>query len=269
METVSKFTDQKYLKSDQYKDSSNLDARVAMHQRFSTNPYGWMNWVFDRLLKLPEDAKILELGSGPGYLWKENSSRIPVGWRITVSDLSPGMLDTTWRNLVVSERAFQFKEIDAQSIPFEDETFDAVIANHMLYHVPDRARAIAEIKRVLKPGGRLIATTVGENHMQEMMDWYRQVHISKTWESFANPFSLENGLDQLKPYFPEIVLSRYEDHLEITEIEHIMAYIHSGMRVSELSEEELVKLQSGLEAELKVKGRILISKDSGLFEAIK
>ncbi len=56
----------------------------------------------------------------------------------------------------------QFKEIDAQSIPFEDETFDAVIANHMLYHVPDRPKAIAEIKRVLKPGGRLIATTIGK-----------------------------------------------------------------------------------------------------------
>ncbi len=171
---MSKFTDQQYLKTDQYRDSSNLDARVGIHQHFSTNPYGWFNWVFDHLLKLPEDAKILELGCGPGYLWKENVSRIPAGWNITLSDLSSGMLDAAWRNLVVTGRAFQFKEIDAQSIPFEDETFDAVIANHMLYHVPDRPKAIAEIKRVLKPGGRLIATTVGENHMNEIMDWFRQ-----------------------------------------------------------------------------------------------
>lgn len=266
---MSRFTDQQYLKTDQYKDSSNLDARVTIHQRFSTNPYGWMNWVFDSLLKLPEDANILELGCGPGYLWKENANRIPAGWRITISDLSPGMLDAAWRNLVVTGRAFQFKEIDAQSIPYEDETFDVVIANHMLYHVPDRAKAIAEIKRVLRPGGRFIATTVGENHMKQMMDWYRQIHISKIWESFANPFSLENGFDQLKPYFPEIALSRYDDNLEITVVEPIMAYIHSGMRVSELSEEELVKLQLELEKELEEKGKIFISKDSGLFEAVK
>ena len=71
------------------------------------------------------------------------ASRIPAGWSITLSDFSPGMLDAAWRNLVVTGRAFQFKEIDAQSIPFEDETFDAVIANHMLYHVPDRPKAIA------------------------------------------------------------------------------------------------------------------------------
>jgi ubiquinone/menaquinone biosynthesis C-methylase UbiE len=266
---MSKFTDQQYLKADQYRDSSNLDARVVIHQRFSTNSYGWFKWVFDTLLKLPENAKILELGCGHALLWKENVSRIPAGWDITLSDLSSGMLDAAWRNLVVTGRAFQFKEIDAQSIPFEDETFDAVIANHMLYHVPDRPKTIAEIKRVLKPGGRLIATTVGENHMKEMMNWYRQVHISKVWESFANPFTLEHGLEQLQPFFSEISISRYEDNLQVTEIEPIMAYIRSGIRVTELSEEELASLQRDLENELEQRGKIFISKDSGLFEAIK
>ena len=266
---MSKFTDQQYLKSDQYRDSSNLDARVVIHQRFSTNPYGWFKWVFDALLKLPEHAKVLELGCGHGLLWKENIDRIPTEWNITLSDLSSGMLDAAWRNLVVSGRAFQFKEIDAQSIPFEDETFDAVLANHMLYHVPDRSKAIAEIKRVLKPGGHLIATTVSENHMKEMMDWLRQVHISKVWESFANPFTLENGLDQLKPYFSQIVLSHYEDNLLVTEVEPVMAYLRSSIRAVELSENELINLQHDLEKELKENGGIFISKDSGLFEAAK
>jgi ubiquinone/menaquinone biosynthesis C-methylase UbiE len=266
---MSKFTDQQYLKSDQYRDPSNLDARVVIHQRFSTNPYGWFKWVFDTLLKLPVNARILELGCGHGLLWKENAGRIPIGWDLTLSDLSSGMLDAAWRNLVVTGRAFQFKEIDAQAIPFEDETFDAVIANHMLYHVPDRTKAIAEIKRVLKPGGHLIATTVGENHMKEMLGWYARVHVSKIWESFANPFTLEDGLEQLKPYFPQVSLSRYEDNLEITEIEPIMAYIHSGMRVSELSQAELENLQDELQRKLKENGRIFVSKDSGLFEAIK
>jgi ubiquinone/menaquinone biosynthesis C-methylase UbiE len=264
-----RLSDQQYLKSDQYKDSSNLDARAVIHQRFSTNPYGWFKWVFDTLLKVSENAKILELGCGHGLLWKENSNRIPSGWNITLSDLSPGMLDAAWRNLVVTGRNYKFKEIDAQSIPFEDETFDAVIANHMLYHVPDRPKAIAEIKRVLKSGGRLTATTVGENHMQQMMDWYARVHASKIWGSFANPFTLENGLGQLKSYFPDASVSHYEDNLQITEIEPIMAYIRSGIRVSELSEDELANLQQDLERELQEKGKIFISKDSGLFEAIR
>ncbi len=266
---MSKFTDQNYLKTEQYKDSSNLDTRVNIHARFSTNPYGWFNWVFDALAKLPADAKILELGSGPAYLWTNCSSRIPAGWDITLSDLSSGMVDAAWRNLVVSGRNFNFKEIDAQSIPFEDETFDAVIANHMLYHVPDKAKALAEIKRILKPGGHFFATTVGDNHLKEITNWFRRIHKSEVWDSFANLFTLENGLDQLKPFFPNVTLSRYEDNLHVTELEPLIAYFRSGVRAGELSDEEFAKLQVDLENELKEKSRIFITKDSGLFEAVK
>ena len=266
---MSKFTDQQYLKTDQYRDSSNLDARVEIHRRFSTNSYGWMNWVFDHIFALPVNAKILELGCGPAYLWKENVSRIPSAWDITLSDLSSGMLDSAWRNLVVTGRAYNFKEIDAQSIPFADETFDAVIANHMLYHVPDKAKALAEIKRVLKIGGHFFATTVGDNHLKEITNWFRQIHKSEVWDSFANLFTLENGLAQLQPFFPNVTLSRYEDNLHVTELEPLVAYFHSGIRAGELSEGEIVKLRSDLEKELREKGKIFIHKDSGLFEAVK
>ena len=266
---MSKFTDQQYLKTDQYRDSSNLDARVVIHQRFSINSYGWFQWVFDTLIKLPENARILELGCGHALLWKENISRIPVGWNITLSDLSSGMLDSAWRNLVVTGRAFRFEEIDAQSIPYENETFDAVIANHMLYHIPYRPTAIAEIKRVLKLGGHLIATTIGENHLKEIADWLRQINLGNTFESFGSPFTLENGLEQLKQFFSQVTISRYPDHLHVTEVEPIITYIRSSIHAKELSEVKLENIRLDLEKELKEKGKIFIRKDSGLFEAQK
>jgi SAM-dependent methyltransferase len=179
------------------------------------------------------------------------------------------MLDAAWRNLVVTGRTFQFKEIDAQAIPFEDETFDVVIANHMLYHVPDREKALVEIKRVLKSGGHFFATTVGEKHMHEIMDWFRQIHAADVWESFVVPFTLENGLEQLTPYFSQVALSRYEDNLQVTELEPLLDYILSGLRVKELPEGKLDLLRQDLEGEVKEKGSIFITKDSGLFEAIK
>lgn len=261
--------DQQYLKTDQYRDSSNLDARVVIHQRFSTNSYGWFKWIFDTLLKLPENARILELGCGHGLLWKENIERIPSGWNITLSDLSSGMLDAAWRNLVVAGRAFKFEEIDAQAIPYEDETFDAVIANHMLYHVPDRPKAIAEMKRVLKTGGRLIATTIGENHMKEAMEWYARLSSGEYVSMVSLSFTLENGLEQLKPFFSNVGLSRYEDNLHVTELEPIVAYIRSGISFYDLKENELEKLKQELQNELTQTGEIFISKDSGLFEAIQ
>jgi len=266
---VSKFTDQQYLKTNQYKDASNLDARVVIHQRFSTNSYGWFKWVFDTLVKLPANAEILELGCGHGLLWKENVDCIPPGWHVTLSDLSSGMLDAAWRNLVITGRAFQFKEIDAQSIPYEDAAFDAVIANHMLYHVPDRPKAITEIRRVLKPGGHFVATTVGEKHMQEMNEWLGRVSSGKLSGIFSLPFVMENGLEQLKPFFRDITLTRYPDNLEVTEVEPIIGYIRSAITSSDLLEDELMKVQQELQTTLSQKGKISISKDSGLFEAIK
>lgn len=265
---MSKFTDQNYLTQDQYKDSSNLSARIEIHKRFSTNSQGWFNWVFDTLTQLPVNANVLELGCGAGTMWQECADRIPTGWAITLTDLSDGMLNAAWRNLVPLGRNFKFEKADAQSIPYDDETFDIVIANHMLYHVPDREKALAEIKRALKDDGRLIATTVGEKHLNEITAWLRQTS-GKSFESFVNLFTLESGLEELKQIFAQVTISRYLDNLHVTEVEPIMAYIRSGFRVSEVSEEELVKIKLDLENELKKNGRIFISKDSGLFEAIK
>jgi ubiquinone/menaquinone biosynthesis C-methylase UbiE len=265
---MSRFTDQQYLKTDQYRDSSNLDARVVIHQRFSTNSYGWFKWIFDPLMKLPENARVLELGCGQGLMWKENIDRIPAGWTITLSDLSSGMLDAAWQNLVITGRAFQFKEIDAQSIPFEDKTFDAVIANFMLYHVPDLPRALREIKRVLKLGGRFIAATVGTNHMHEAIRWTQQVSRESSLP-FSVPFTLENGYDQLASIFSKVGLTRYSDSLKVTEVKPLIAYILSNISAGDLLESELINVEERLNKELETKGEISITKDSGLFEAIK
>lgn len=266
---MSKFTDQQYLTTDQYKDATNLNARLEIHKRFSTNPYGWFNWVFDTLTQLPRDANVLELGSGSGALWSNIANRIPENWNITLSDLSQEMLDAAWRNLVVTGRNFKYEQIDAQSIPYADKTFDIVIANHMIYHVPDRLKALTEIKRVLKKGGYLIATTVGESHMKEITDWLRRIDRDNDFSPFILPFTLENGMEQLEKVFSEVTISRYEDSLQVTDVDLLIAYLRSAIRVSEVSENELAKVKIGLEEEIKQNGKIFISKDSGLFKALK
>ena len=266
---MSRFSDPNYLKTDQYRDSSNLDARAAIHLRFSTNPYGWFNWVFDKLSVLPDNARILELGCGPGYLWKECAGRIPTGWNITLSDLSPGMVDAAWRNLVVTGRNFKFEQVDAQSIPYPDGTFDAVIANHMLYHVPDRRKALSEMRRVLRMGSLLFVTTVGDGHLKEIGAYLSRATMKKDLPRFADPFLLENGLGQVREFFPNVDTSRYEDNLRVTDVGPIMNYIRSGIRAGEFSEEEFAKIEKELTDQLERDGEIFITKDSGLFEARK
>lgn len=121
---------------DQYRTATNLDARVALHERFSTNPYGWHRWVFDHL-DLTPGQQILEIGCGLGHLWRNNLERIPRSWQVTLSDLSDGMLIEARRHLE-NATLFHFVNADAQQLQFGTDEFDVVIANHMLYHVPDR-----------------------------------------------------------------------------------------------------------------------------------
>ena len=132
------------LRAEQYRDASNLNARIALHELFSTNPHALPLWIFDQL-EPPDDASILEIGCGTGNLWAENTKRIPEGWQITLTDASPGMICEAQQRLSGSH-SFRFQVANAQELPFADESFDAVIAAHMLYHVPDRDNAFSDTK---------------------------------------------------------------------------------------------------------------------------
>ncbi len=258
--------DRQYLKK-QYKDSANVEARINLHQRFSVNKVGWHPWVFDHF-DLPPLCRILELGCGPGTLWRDNLSRIPAGWDITLSDFSAGMLEAARRNLE-NQRPFQFKVIDAQSIPFENEYFDAVIANHMLYHLPDRLAALTEIRRVLKPASHFYASTVGDRHMIEIVDLLRKYDPAlSTWGRAADSFTLENGMAQLSPLFTNIELYRYEDALEVTEVNPLVEYILSGWAQIPLGR-KTEQFRQFVGSEFELQGGIFhITKDSGLFVSV-
>jgi ubiquinone/menaquinone biosynthesis C-methylase UbiE len=266
---MSKFTDPAYLQNDQYRNADKLNARIALHERFSTNPQGWFAWLWDILSELPAEAKVLELGCGSGALWSACPERIPGGWRITLSDFSAGMLDAAWRNLVTLGRGFKFEQIDAQSIPYLDETFDIVIANAMLYHVPDRPKALAEIQRVMRHNGHLIAATNGESHLKEIKDWFGRLDLALDIAIPLNPFTLENGLSQLQPFFRNIQTLRYKDSLRITELLPLMIYLKSTATYSDNLESDFSKLEWALAVELQAKGGIEIAKDFGLFWARK
>lgn len=265
---MSKIADQTYLRDMQYKDASNLNDRIQLHVRFSTNPYGWMPWIFDQL-QLPERCRVLELGCGPADLWRKNLERIPAGWDITLTDFSPGMLEQARRNLAGSGRRFEFEVVDAQAIPFEDSGFDAAIANFMLYHVPDRPRALAEIRRVLRPGGRFYAGTVGQAHLRELHDLAARFDPALIgWGGApSESFRLENGAEQIERFFAHVALRRYQDGLLVTEAEPIVAFVASQDPSGLLVGERRAAFRRFVEAELAVGRSIYITKDSGLFEA--
>jgi SAM-dependent methyltransferase len=228
-------------------------------------------------LELPDDACVLEIGCGSGNLWAENTKRIPEGWQITLTDASPGMICEA-RLRLSGSHSFRYQVANAQQLPFADESFDAVIAAHMLYHVPDRDKAFSEIVRILRDGGHLYAATNGIKHMHELVAMLRVLDPEWPHESISRDlanFNLQNGGEQLSAWFNEIALLGYEDSLAVTEVKPLVDYLLSTMHGQELSKRlsaeefrrRLSTLKDSLAKELAARGSIPISKDMGMFVA--
>lgn len=263
---MDRLRNQDYLLNNQYKDSSKFNTRVELHRRFSINTQDWHLWVFDHL-QFQEGYTALELGCGPGFLWRGNRTRIPASWQITLSDFSAGMLEEARQAL--GEERFTYCVADAQALPFSNESFDTVIANHMLYHVPDLARALSEIRRVLKPHGRFYASTIGREHMRELDELLDRAQFYPDWQNFKQraPFVLENGKEVLAPFFPHVELHIYEDALKVTEAEPLIAYALSGKLGLTTNDDQRAALAALIEQEIAAHGSLHITKASGLFEA--
>jgi ubiquinone/menaquinone biosynthesis C-methylase UbiE len=269
---VPDINDPNYLRDQQYRDASNLNARIELHRHFGTNPVHWTTWLFDQF-RLPLAGRILELGCGPGLLWRANLERLPPGWEITLSDFSPGMLAEARQALGPHASRFYWREIDAQAIPYADGTFAGVIANHMLYHVPDRPKALGEIARVLAPGSIFYASTVGDHHMREIDELlahaFPDLPLKRPFFQATEGFTLENGAEQLKEHFAAVALRRYKNDLRVTEAGLLVAYIFSGIKAQTLTSRR-AELAGFIERELaKHNGVITITGDTGMFHAIK
>jgi ubiquinone/menaquinone biosynthesis C-methylase UbiE len=204
---------------EQYATDDNLQARIALHAAFSINPH-WAEWLFEREAPGP-GACILDLGCGPATLWRTNRERIDPSWSLTLTDFSAGMIDAARREL--GERAV-YVVADVQELPFSADSFDAVLANHMLYHVRDRPSAFAGIRRVLVSGGTFHASTIGRGHLAELDA------LVPGWDlaHHAEAFGLETGPEQLQPFFDAVRVERFEDGLAVTDAEPVLAYIRSS-----------------------------------------
>ena len=268
MAPLSLFDDPKALAREQYRDSYKLQERIDLHQLYSTNQYGWFRWVFDQF-DLPPECRILELGGGPGDLWLKNLERIPAGWAVALSDFSAGMVRQAREYLGDCDSRFSFTVLDAQSIPFEAEGFDAVIANHMLYHVPERAQALAQIRRVLKPQGCLYATTIGTGHMRELRELVARFDpgLAANEPRLVVEFTLENGGAQISPWFSDVALRRYEDSLLVTEAKPLVDYFLSSTWIG-VTADQRDGFTRFVELELERNDdAIYVGKDSGMFLA--
>lgn len=269
------FTDPDALKKSQYAKPTNLQKRQYLHEHFSTNEQRIFDWMWGYLLpSAPDNATVLEVGCGPANLWQDahRSGRYPEGWQLTLTDFSEGMLETAKGAFSDMRRKAKFQIANVMELPFEDNQFDLVIANFMLYHVPNLPNALAEIQRVLKPNGKLFAMTNALNHMKELKDIVRTVFGDSSfnsYQSFARSFSLDNGFDVLSTVFDRVEQHHYPDGLRITEAEPLVEYLMSmaSMYEDEYTDAGRAKLLNYIEGKIARRGAVVITKNSGAFIA--
>ncbi len=152
-------TDPSYLR-EQYGDSEKLRIRIETHQRYSQKPDDWPEWVLDHVDPRP-GLTLVDVGCGPGAF---HPGLVPRGVRIVGVDASAGMVAEAAQQARTHGLRASAVQADAQWLPLADRSCDRAIAFHMLYHVPDVARALREIRRVLRPGGRAVLTTNAADH---------------------------------------------------------------------------------------------------------
>jgi len=256
----------KAVLDEQYKDSEKLDIRKMFHKKYSTNPVEYDDWIVSKI-HFFEGCRILELGCGTGNLWMDQTALVDSFSELVLSDISEGMVESAKENHADKKR-IKCEVIDTQAIPYPDGSFDIVVANSMLYHIPELEQAVKEIHRVLKTDGVFYATTAStsEGLMNYITASLYEMGLSETSGAAAISFSLENGEELLARYFSNVKRDLYDDRLEVTEVADLVAYIYSMSSVYyQLDVSSSADLHAYFEEQKDSEGIIKIPKLYGIF----
>ena len=246
----------------QYATSTNLNTRISIHDKYSTNKQGFGNWIFSHY-EIDDGARVLELGCGTGSMWKGHDELIKKCSQLVLSDFSDVMVETT-KNNVGAHPNITYRSIDIQNIPYDTATFDAAIANMMLYHVPDLPKALTEVRRVLKPNGKFYCATYGEHGIVEYLS--KLLGEYGVEDNVNKNFTLQNGVEILSAVFKDVKKNIYEDSLAVTNIADLVDYIYSLSSMSSLSNVPREKIQTLLQSHM-LNGVLTVPKEYGMFIA--
>ena len=214
--------DPQYLRY-QYDDAEKLQTRIDTHARHSERTGDtFKSWLLAHIDAAPGQL-LLDVGCGPGAYHAALSG---IGVRIAGVDASAGML----REVVAQVPPAAGLLASAERLPLRDAIFDRVMANYMLYHVPDQIAALRELRRVLKPGGRVILATNGADSYAQFDALHRAAaarlgYVVTPDESLR--FSL-GDLALVRGVFPSADVFVREDAFVFTDREPALRYYASG-----------------------------------------
>ncbi|HLV36257.1 MAG TPA: class I SAM-dependent methyltransferase [Spirillospora sp.] len=266
-------TDNRILRQQAYMTDEHLNVRYQIHEQYSVPQVDFPRWVLGRV-DWRGDEVVLDLGCGPG-IYAEVLMQQQPGIRYYGLDLSSGMLakHPYPRSLV---------QADGQYLPFADCTFDVVMANHVLYHLPDIERATREIRRVLKPEGLLMAATNSAESMPQFHDLYKRAIMVLTAPGTqvivprpaSHAFTLESGTRYLARQFFAVVRHDLPGMFVFDKPEPVLAYLESSRSLREPQlppgvswDAVMLIVREQIKNQLNYVGELVVHKLSGVLVA--
>ncbi|HTV30384.1 MAG TPA: methyltransferase domain-containing protein [Xanthobacteraceae bacterium] len=210
----------------QYRDSSKLARRANLHKYGSPSGVSWFDWIAQKAA-LPADTRVLDVGCGPGWMWRAGG--FPSKLDLTLTDISDGMVSEAITRVrgFGRYRSVEGPQADALSLPFRDQSFGAVLACHMLYHVSDPGSALDEMIRVLRPGGMLVVTTTGIDNMSEMYALAHAAWGAPATDPGGERFGLEAAGEALRARLNDVESASVTNVLRVTDGEDIVSALAS------------------------------------------
>lgn len=246
----------------QYGTTDKLIRRISIHEKYSVNHTGFGPWIVSHY-DFPEGSRVLELGCGTGNTWKGQGTLIRRCSELILTDLSEAMLAAAREDLG-EEEPLRYAAADIQSLPFPDAAFDAVIANMMLYHVPDLRRGLSEVRRVLRPDGKFYAATYGEHGIVEAL--CKILAPLGVRDETGKTFTLQNGGEILRGFFGHVERRDYPDSLRVTDVEDVIDYLFSLPSMESVRSLPRETIRTHLNAAMRG-GVLELPKEYGLFLA--
>ena len=177
---------------DQYGTAAKLKVRQESHRLYCERTTDFVGWVLAHLAVRP-GLRLVDVGCGPGMYHPPLAA---AGVAVVALDPSLGMARDARRQAFALGLPVRVARAAAEALPLPDGSVDRAMANHVLYHVPDRLRALRELRRVLQPGGRVALATNAADSLGRLRDLHaaaaRELGLSPT-----RPVDLRFSLDDL------------------------------------------------------------------------